>query len=175
MSESLDLPPITQGHLLEVGDRLARLAAARPQIMAALEGEHDEIVIQATLACLLFQTLPQCNWLGFYRRLDERTLGVGPYQGTMGCLRIDFDRGVCGAAAREEKIQVVADVSAFQDHIACDSRTQSECVIPYFDNRGYLKGVLDMDSPHLNGFSREEASIIDQLLRDVLGPSVSWR
>src|SRR5689334_12986470 len=113
MSEGIALPPVARGTLLAEPERLARLEAALPQIHAAVEGETDAVALQATLACLLWETLVQTNWCGFYRRVGATTLAVGPYQGTMGCLRIDFARGVCGACARTRQVQLVADVHAF--------------------------------------------------------------
>jgi len=100
MSEGIALPRVARGTLLAESARLARLDEALPQIRAALEGETDAVAIEATLACLLWEALVQTNWCGFYRRTADRLLTVGPYQGTMGCLRIDFARGVCGACAR---------------------------------------------------------------------------
>ena len=87
--------------------------------------EADEVALESTLACLLWHALPQANWCGFYRRIDDRLLAVGPYQGGMGCLRISFDKGVCGACARMEATQLVPDVHAFPGHIACDSASNS--------------------------------------------------
>ena len=100
MSEGILLPEVARGTLLPEAERVARLDEATPQILAALAGETDDIARMATLACLLWETLPHANWCGFYRKTGEGMLTVGPYQGTMGCLRITFDRGVCGAAAR---------------------------------------------------------------------------
>jgi L-methionine (R)-S-oxide reductase len=130
MSEGIPLPALPRGTLLPAAERAARLAEALPHIAAALDGETDEIAAEATLACLLSQVLVQTSWCGFYRRTGERLLTVGPYQGAMGCLRIPFDRGVCGACAREQRTQLVPDVHAFPDHIACDDATRSELVIP---------------------------------------------
>lgn len=165
MSEGIDLPPLARGALLPANERVARLDAALPQIRAALAGETDEIAVEATLACLLWETLAQTSWCGFYRRTGERVLTVGPYQGTMGCLRIDFARGVCGAAARTREVQLVADVTTFEGHIACDARTRSELVVPVVTS-GELRGVLDLDSPHPGAFSREEADRLGALVDD---------
>ena len=156
MSEGIVLPSLARGTLLTVAERVARLDAALPQIQAAVAGETDAVALEATLACLLWETLVQTNWCGFYRRIDERTLAVGPYQGAMGCLRIDLARGVCGACARTGEIQLVADVSLYPGHIACDDRTRSELVLPIMI-AGRARAVLDLDSPHLDAFSREEA------------------
>ena len=166
MSEGIDLPPLPRGTLELPAARISRLDRALPQIRAAVEGERDPIVIQATLACLLWETLVQTNWCGFYRRVAPSALAVGPYQGSMGCLRIDFDRGVCGACARTREIQLVPDVEQFPGHIACDDRTRSELVVPVVVN-GELEAVLDLDSPHLDAFSRAEADRLLALVADV--------
>lgn len=175
MSEGILLPPVARGTLLDVGERIARLDAALPQIRAAIDGEHDAVALEATLACLLWETLVQTNWCGFYRRVDAGTLAVGPYQGTMGCLRIDLARGVCGACARTGELQLVADVSLFPGHIACDDRTRSELVVPVRRSRareGDVLAVLDLDSPHLEAFSREEADRLVALLGDAFDGAV---
>ena len=123
-----------------------RYALLREQIEAAVAGEPDLLACMATIACLLHNGLPYYFWTGFYRRVEERRLLVGPYQGTMGCLWIDFDRGVCGAAAREGRTIVVEDVHAFPDHIACDAASVSEIVVPVRGKDGELIAVLDVDS-----------------------------
>jgi GAF domain-containing protein len=174
MSEGIDLPTLPRETLLDEDRRVERLDLALPQIRAAVEGETDPIVIQATLACLLFEACVQTNWCGFYRRVAPRELAVGPYQGTMGCLRISFDRGVCGKAASTGQIVLVPDVEAFADHIACDARSRSELVVPFFGG-GELRGVLDLDSPHVNAFSMAEGARLRDLLGATLGaPSVRW-
>lgn len=166
MSEGILLPAVARGTLLPTAERVARLEQALPQIRAALDGERDAVAIEATLACLLWETLAQTNWCGFYRRVGDRTLVVGPYQGTMGCLRITFDRGVCGACARTREVQLVPDVSRFPGHIACDDRTRSELVVPVVIG-GELRAVLDLDSPHLDAFDRAEADLLVALVADV--------
>lgn len=171
MSEGILLEPVARGTLLPEGERVARLESALPQILAALEGERDEVAIEATLACLLWETLPQVNWCGFYRRIGERLLAVGPYQGGMGCLRIPFERGVCGACARTETTQLVPDVHAFPGHIACDDATRSELVIPITVDR-HLCAVLDLDSPHPGGFSAAEARILEALMARAFSEAV---
>jgi L-methionine (R)-S-oxide reductase len=163
MSEGILLPAVARGSLLPLDARLARLDEALPQIRAAIDGETDAVAIEATLACLLWETLTQASWCGFYRRVGESTLAVGPYQGPMGCLRIEFSRGVCGACARTRSMQLVADVSNVPDHIACDDRTRSELVLPVMA-RGELHAVLDLDSTHLDAFDVAEASRIAALL-----------
>ncbi len=159
MSEGIALAPAPRGALLDEAARVARLHEALPQIRAVLVGENCAVALEATLARLLWETFVQASWCGFYRRIDESTLAVGPYQGPMGCLRIDFARGVCGACARTEAVQLVPDVDLFPGHIACDDRTRSELVIPVVAG-GRLRAVLDLDSPRPSGFSRTEADLL---------------
>lgn len=169
MSEGILLAPLPRGTLLPEPERIARLDEALPQIRAAIAGERDAVAVQATLACLLWETLVQTNWCGFYRRIDARTLAVGPYQGTMGCLRIDLARGVCGACARTGEVQLVGDVALFPGHIACDDRTRAELVVPIWRTRGRegdVLAVLDLDSPHADAFCRAEADRLVALLED---------
>jgi GAF domain-containing protein len=166
MSEGIVLPDVARGTLLSEDARVARLTEAVPQIRAALVGETDAVAIEATVACLLWEALPQTNWAGFYRRVGPRTLAVGPYHGTMGCLRIDFARGVCGACARTGEVQLVDDVHAFPGHIACDDRSRSELVIPVVA-KGELRAVLDLDSPHVAAFSRREADLLVGLVSEL--------
>src|SRR5580704_14395419 len=166
MSEGIDLEEARRDALADVGERLERLARAVPQIRSVLAGETDAVALQATLACLLWEALPQTNWCGFYRRVGPTTLAVGPYHGNMGCLRIEFSRGVCGAAARTRTAQRVPDVHAFPGHIACDDRTRAELVIPVVA-RGELRAVLDLDSPFVDAFSADEAAILESLVVEV--------
>lgn len=177
MSEGILLPPASRGELLDEPARIARLEEALPQIRAAVDGETDAVALEATIACLLWETFVQANWCGFYRRVAESTLAVGPYQGTMGCLRIEFARGVCGACARTGEAQLVDDVHAFPGHIACDDRTRSELVVPV-TSRGVLRAVLDLDSPHPAGFSRREADALLAFVRGVFeggpGREIVW-
>jgi GAF domain-containing protein len=167
MSEGLDLPPADRGEALSEVQRLARFDAALPQVRAVLAGEADAVALQATLACLLWEVFTQASWCGFYRRVGESTLAVGPYQGPMGCLRIDFARGVCGAAARTGETQLVPDVEAFPGHIACDGATRSELVVPVRDADGRVRAVLDLDSHREAAFSEAEARGLEALLDEV--------
>ena len=174
MSEGIDLEEAKRDVLATPSARLERLGRAMPQIRAALEGETDAVALEATLACLLWEAMPQTNWCGFYRRVAPTTLAVGPYQGNMGCLRIEFSRGVCGAAARTRTVQRVPDVQAFPGHIACDDRTRSELVIPVVAG-GELRAVLDLDSPFVDAFSAEEASAVESFVAEVFGrEGVVW-
>lgn len=174
MSEGILLPPLARGVLLPETERLARLQSALPLIRSALSGETDAVALEATLACLLWEVFAQASWCGFYRRVGERMLAVGPYQGKMGCLRIDFSRGVCGAAARTHEIQLVPDVDLFPGHIACDDATRSELVVPVMA-RGQLQAVLDLDSPSLNGFSAAEGDALLALIAETFDrPAIAW-
>jgi GAF domain-containing protein len=174
MSEGIDLEAAPRDVLGAEEWRLERLERALPQIRAVLEGETDAVALEATLACLLWEALPQTNWCGFYRRVGDAMLAVGPYHGNMGCLRIAFSRGVCGAAARTRTTQRVPDVHAFEGHIACDDRTRSEMVIPLVAG-GELRGVLDLDSPFIDAFSPREVAILERLVDDVFTrPDVVW-
>ncbi len=136
------------------------------QIQAVLQNETDEIVRMSTLACILSHAFPHFFWTGFYRVIPgKRELMVGPYQGTLGCLHIDFERGVCGTCAREQKTVVVPDVHAFSGHIACDSRSESEIVVPVFNAQKQLIAVLDIDATEKNMFDEEDQEYLEEILK----------
>lgn len=137
------------------------------ELDAVLEGMEDPITAMATCACLLHHRLPLASWTGFYRVVGPRLLRVGPYQGPLGCLEIPFDRGVCGAAARERKTQVVADVHAFPGHIACDGAARSEIVVPVFDPAGELIAVLDVDSHEPAAFDETDREGLERIVESV--------
>jgi GAF domain-containing protein len=126
------------------------------EIAAVLEGIDDPVTVMATAACLVHQALPAASWTGFYRVVAPGLLRVGPYQGPLGCLEIPFARGVCGAAARERRSQLVLDVDAFPGHIACDAAARSEVVVPVDDAAGELVAVLDVDSHQPAAFDEED-------------------
>ena len=121
------------------------------QAKALLAGEHDRVALAANLAALVYHGLPRLNWVGFYFH-DGVELVVGPFQGLPACVRIPPGKGVCGTAAATRQTQVVADVEAFPGHIACDSASRSEIVVPLVARDGTLVGVLDADSPDLARF-----------------------
>ncbi|HET7463203.1 MAG TPA: GAF domain-containing protein [Longimicrobium sp.] len=133
-------------------------------IESALAGEPDLLAGMATVACLLHNAFPYYYWTGFYRRVGPERLLVGPYQGTMGCLDITFDRGVCGAAARERRTQLVTDVHAFPGHIACDSASVSEIVVPVLDAAGELIAVLDVDSTLSAAFDETDQRWLERIV-----------
>ena len=116
------------------------------RICALIEGETDLISVMSTISCELYHGFDYFNWVGFYRMADERTLKVGPYQGGHGCLVIDINRGVCGACVRSGEVQLVNEVSAVPDHIACSADTRAELVVPVRDSAGLIRAVLDIDS-----------------------------
>ena len=138
----MDPLPITATNE-ERAERHAELSAV---VASLLEGEDDWVAAMATVACELHGAFAYHDWTGFYRAVSPGLLVVGPYQGGHGCLRIPFDRGVCGAAARTRTTQRVADVDAFEGHIACSASTRSEIVVPVVTPSGRLLAVLDIDS-----------------------------
>lgn len=146
-----------------------RYAAVAEEIAAVLEGEPNLTARMATVASMLASAFDHYFWTGFYvvdpAKGDE--LVVGPYQGTLGCLRIAFGRGVCGTAAATGKTQVVEDVHAFPGHIACDSRSASEIVVPVFDARGRLIAVFDVDSEEKAAFDETDRTWLEAILERV--------
>lgn len=139
----------------------------RKTIASLTEGETDVISLMATVACELHHCDDRFDWTGFYRVVAPELMKIGPYQGGHGCLVIPFSRGVCGAAARSGEVQLVADVDAFPDHIACASSTRSELVIPVTDKEGALIAVLDIDSDQPDAFTQDDADGISEILGDV--------
>lgn len=136
-------------------------------IRALCHGETDEVAVMATVTCELHHGHPCCDWTGFYRVVAPELLKVGPYQGGHGCLVIPFARGVCGAAARLGQVQNVPDVDAFPGHIACSSSTRSELVLPVWNGRGRLLGVLDLDSNQPAAFTAADEAFLVPLLADL--------
>lgn len=152
-------------------DKPARYAALRESIAAVIAGEANRTARLATACALLRGAFPETFfWCGFYLvdpdKPDE--LVIGPYQGTLGCLRIAFGRGVCGHVAQTRRTEIVPDVHAFPGHIACDSRSLSEIVVPLFDADGALVGVLDVDSDRLGSFDAEDAAGLQAICGDLL-------
>ncbi|WP_282603765.1 GAF domain-containing protein [Paracoccus sp. PARArs4] len=139
------------------------------RIRALCDGETDEVALMATIACELHHSDDRFDWTGFYRVTGPELLKIGPYQGGHGCLVIPFARGVCGAAAREKRTQIVADVEAFPGHIACSSSTRSEIVLPVIGREGRLIGVLDIDSDRPDAFDQTDADRLEAILAEVFG------
>ena len=150
-------------------DKAARYLEVEAEILAVLDGEPNRVARMATVASMLADAFEAFFWTGFYvvdpDRPDE--LVVGPYQGTLGCLRIAFARGVCGAAARTGQTQIVEDVHAFPGHVACDARSRSEIVVPVFDPSGALIAVFDVDATETSAFDALDAEALERLLRAV--------
>ena len=134
------------------------------QIGATLEGETDLIASMATIASLLHHSFDHFFWTGFYRVVAPEELLIGPYQGTLGCLHISFDRGVCGAAARREETIIVPDVHQFPGHIACDANSKSEIVVPVFNERDELMAVLDVDSAEYDAFDEVDKRHLEEIV-----------
>jgi L-methionine (R)-S-oxide reductase len=148
-----------------------RYAALRAEIAAVIAGEPNRTARYASAASLLAQAFPErFFWTGFYVVDDDRPneLVVGPYQGTLGCLRIPFGKGVCGAAAARRETIIVPDVHAFPGHIACDSRSNSEIVTPVFDKSGALAAVLDVDSTEFDAFDAADQAGLEAICGDLL-------
>lgn len=122
--------------------------------------DPDRVANLANAAALLFNQLPDLNWAGFYL-FDGRELVLGPFQGQTACVRIPLTKGVCGAAARERKTRLVADVDRFPGHIACDAASKSEIVVPLIKD-GQLIGVMDLDSPILSRFDEGDREGLEQ-------------
>jgi len=139
---------------------LEELAA---QARALLEGERDATANAANVSSLVFHTLPDLNWAGFYWMKDGE-LVLGPFQGKPACVRIALGKGVCGTAAQQKRTVVVPDVHAFPGHIACDSASNSEVVVPVMKG-GRVIGVLDVDSPMLARFGEAEARVLEEVAR----------
>ncbi|MEM8617557.1 MAG: GAF domain-containing protein [Pseudomonadota bacterium] len=152
-------------------DKAGQYADLKLEIEAVVAGESYTPARYASAACLLAQAFgPRFFWTGFYvvdpLKTDE--LVVGPYQGTLGCLRIPFGKGVCGVAAERGETVLVPDVHAFPGHIACDSRTKSEIVVPVFQADGQLAAVLDVDSEQPDAFDAIDQAGLEAICRRLL-------
>jgi GAF domain-containing protein len=144
---------------IEAADKATLYADLASALEGLVAGERDGIANMANAAALIWESLPDVNWVGFYRNVDGE-LVLGPFQGRPACIRIPFGMGVCGVAAQTRQVQLVEDVHAFPGHIACDSASNSEIVVPLIRD-GELLGVLDIDSPkHARFDSEDEAGCI---------------
>ena len=148
-------------------DPAERYSELLSQAQGLLAGERDFTANAANLASLVFHSLPDLNWAGFYW-LKGGELVLGPFQGKPACVRIALGRGVCGTAAAERRTIVVPDVAAFPAHIACDSASRSELVVPLVHGTRVV-GVLDLDSPHLRRFDETDARGLEALAAFFLG------
>jgi GAF domain-containing protein len=141
------------------------------QAAAMIETEPHYVAALSNLSALIYESMDRLNWAGFYL-MDKGSLLVGPFQGRPACIRIEIGKGVCGTAVKEDKIQRVADVHAFPGHIACDSASRSEIVLP-IRSGGRIVGVLDIDSPEPERFSEEDEKGL-ALLADLIGRAVDF-
>src|SRR5271155_3150948 len=152
-------------HVAKSDPSLSKAAAygeMHAQLTGLFAGERNGLANTANMCALLYQMLPDVNWVGFYF-LQGGELVLGPFQGKVACVRIPLGRGVCGTAAARREILVVPDVNEFPGHIACDAASRSEIVVPLVQ-AGRLLGVLDLDSPLPDRFDRDDAQGLDALL-----------
>ena len=167
MSASAEMPYFIKPSLnLDKEAKLSAYQQAQQAIDANLEGETDRILKMVTINSVLKTYLPYFYWTGFYLVKNGR-LSVGPYQGTLGCLHIEFSKGVCGKAAREQKTQIVQDVHSLaqgSEHIACDPNSASEIVVPVFDAQQQLIAVFDVDSTLVHSFDEMDQEFLEKIL-----------
>ena len=135
----------------------------KKEIRALIDGVPYEIANLANISAALWQAMENINWAGFYR-MDGGTLVLGPFQGKPACIEIPLGRGVCGTAAQKRETVLVEDVHQFPGHIACDSASNSEIVVPIFKN-GEVYGVLDIDSPYLSRFTPEDQRGLEEIVK----------
>jgi GAF domain-containing protein len=152
------------------GSKPEQYAQLLEQARALLHGERDRIANAANLSALVYHALPDLNWVGFYF-FDGTELVVGPFQGLPACVRIPLDKGVCGAAARTRRTQRIEDVHAFPGHIACDSASNSELVVPLVAADGSLLGVFDLDSPRHARFDANDQAGLEAIANAFLQAS----
>ena len=156
---------------IEAAD-MPRLYRDLAQALEALIGdETDSVANMANAAGLIWESLPDVNWVGFYRNLDGE-LVLGPFQGRPACIRIPFGTGVCGVAAESLKVQRIEDVHAFPGHIACDAASRSEIVVPIVQD-GLLRGVLDLDAPEPDRFDEADRNGLEEFVA-ALVPRIAW-
>jgi len=139
------------------------------QLRGLLEGERDFTANAANFASLIFHSVPELNWAGFYLHKNDELI-LGPFQGKPACVRIEIGKGVCGAAAQQRQTILVGNVHEFPGHIACDSESNSEIVIPLINNE-QLIGVLDLDSPVFGRFDDDDASGLNELAQIFIATS----
>ena len=150
-----------------MSDKLARYLEIEREIAAVLDSETNLVARMASVSNILHHAFEHYFWTGFYLVDPERPreLVVGPYQGTLGCLRIPFGKGVCGACATRRETIIVEDVHEFPGHIACDSRSESEIVVPVFDRAGRLFAVFDVDSDRKAQFDAEDRAGLEAIMK----------
>ncbi|MEN2467056.1 GAF domain-containing protein [Ornithinibacillus sp. FSL M8-0202] len=147
------------------GDKVKDYELLIKQLSALVDGETDVIANLSNASALLNQFLDETNWVGFYLWKDDE-LVLGPFQGLPACIRIGYGKGVCGTAVKERKTQRIEDVHQFPGHIACDSASQSEIVVPIIKD-GEIFGVLDIDSPILNRFDETDQEYLEKFVAEL--------
>ncbi len=143
--------------------RAEAYATIKRNVDAILEGVTDEVAAMATIAALIHHSLGYL-WTGFYRVVAPHLLQVGPYQGGLGCIDIQFGRGVCGTAAADRRTVIVEDVDKFPGHIACDARSRSEIVVPVMNASNDLIAVLDIDSEAVGSFGQDDKAGLEAIV-----------
>lgn len=151
-----------QAAVIDTGNKSEFYRELAQQLEALLHGEPNMIANAANTSALMFQTMPDLNWAGFYFLDTDDELVLGPFQGKPACVRIPVGRGVCGSAVKEERSILVEDVHAFPGHIACDAASRSELVVPVRRD-GRVIGVIDLDSPEPARFDSDDQAGIEQL------------
>ncbi|MGH7458401.1 MAG: GAF domain-containing protein [Longimicrobiaceae bacterium] len=177
MAEDTLVAPQTGELRMEEHAKEERYAEVLRRIRAVVEPENDLLACLASTVCLLHHAFPYYFWTGFYRRVGPELLRVGPYQGTLGCVDIPFGRGVCGTSAARGETLIVDDVDTFPGHIACDSASRSEIVVPVYTG-DRLIGVLDVDSTLKAAFDQVDRHWLEEIAALVGGketPPVVWR
>lgn len=154
---------------MTAASKAQRYAEVQKEIAAVLEGETNLVARMATVSNILHHAFDHYFWTGFYLVDPDKPeeLVVGPYQGTLGCLRIPFGKGVCGAAAARRETVIVPDVHEFPGHIACDARSESEIVVPVYDRGGKLIAVFDVDSDRKAQFDTVDQAGLEKIIRSV--------
>ena len=159
---------LTESGARSKGELYEQLAS---QLSSLLAGERDLIANAANFSSLIFHSLPDLNWAGFYFAKDGE-LVLGPFQGQPACVRLKIGQGVCGASAAKCETMIVPNVHEFPGHISCDSASNSEIVVPLIKGERLI-GVLDLDSPSLSRFDEEDAAGLERLVRILLAPAIT--
>ncbi len=152
---------------LYIDQKTTNYKLAQKQLTALLANETDVILKMATINAVLKQNLPYIYWVGFYISNQNKKLSVGPYQGTVACMHIDYGKGVCGSVASSEKTKIVKDVTTLaegEEHITCDPNSRSEIVVPVFNKQQQLIAVLDIDSEEFSAFDEIDQNFLEKIL-----------
>lgn len=152
-------------------DKLNKYEDLTAAVESVLENEREPILWMATLACLIKEFM-KFFWVGFYRVDSDGDLLIGPYQGSLACLRIPAGKGACGLCASRGETLLIPDVAAFSDHISCDSRARSEIVIPVKDAEGRVRAVLDIDSAEIGAFDYDDRVRLESIVSMMRG--IAW-